>query len=406
MYFGCALRSDKNIEDENKFKIFELIEFMKLFFETRDYGAGINMYIIGVIYMSPEFDGEKWTDKNIKYTKSKKALEYNIKLDYAYIENNAETGVAENLAYRLLGSLDIIDELNIKDFDTESFRHDLISFFEEQSIKYDNKPLPEPSTSSAGDIPKTNLFHDSDGLFQISLMIHGIRYLDETRVAEVFRLLWEANPSYLPKIIGVNTPIKSPYSVESAQKVWNGSINNIGSKRLMFEGPNCKGNIICKQEGWNHVGLTIDRDTVLTKDGIERFIKLSKNLFLLINGVYGFSCFVKDYLSNLLVLDFRVCLGGISWLTLFGAPYVDMFGKEVLKTAPCLAEEFAENNFVLLASELPVPIKPALIRKQTKIKKHLGMEAFCGKNPPRTMEALEQSRSGFRSPNFRLYDLS
>ena len=47
-------------------------------------------------------------------------------------------------------------------------------------------------------------------------------------------------------------------------------------------------------------------------------------------------------------------------MTLFGPPYVEMFGKDVLQTVPCKAEEFAEDHVMLTAEEGPLPIKPDL----------------------------------------------
>jgi hypothetical protein len=108
---------------------------------------------------------------------------------------------------------------------------------------------------------------------------------------------------------------------------------------------------------------------------------------------------------------YETCIGGISWLTLFGAPYVEMFGKETLKTVPCIVEEFNEDQFLLLTSEEPIAATPELLALQERVRKHLGEDAFFRHEEKAkhlksyTAEELQEGKdvadkAGYRAPDF------
>jgi len=137
MKFGIAMYRSADIDKITI--IYPLAQKANSFLETRDYGAGVQDYIIGIICMSSEFD-YKWKEEKKKYYKTKRLLEYDIKLNYAQVENATENGIKQIFAGRWLDSLGVIEELKIKNFDTDKFREDLILFFEQNGIEWDKEP--------------------------------------------------------------------------------------------------------------------------------------------------------------------------------------------------------------------------------------------------------------------------
>lgn len=99
------------------------------FFKTKDYGPGLDTLLIGMICVAPEFDFFFKIRK--KYSKSKKSLEYDIKLDHERFKKADNKEIYEIVRREVLNSTDIVEELKVIDFDLEKFRKDLALFFEE-----------------------------------------------------------------------------------------------------------------------------------------------------------------------------------------------------------------------------------------------------------------------------------
>lgn len=396
-----------SIDVYNKITILRaLSQKVELFFKIREYGTGIQEYYVGIICVAPGFDF--FFKERKKYRKSKQILEYSIKLNYAQFENSTDSEIEKMVASSLIDSLGVVEELKIKNFNLNKFREDLILFFEQNGINWQNEANHNFIKTSSG---TTNQENDKfDLIYDIKLNIYGFKIFNEVHFAkEFFELLYSVNPTYRPEKIGLYEPLKIPFSIEEAQNLWiNSEIVEGFSNGIMFKGQLYKGSITWRQDNLNFIDLTISKELIFAKDGIEQFTDLAKRLFLWLNGVYGYSCFGIDILSGIQVFDFKKCLGGISWMTLFGPPYVEMFGKEVIQTAPCMVEEFEENRFLLLTSDEPVEIN---LEIQEKIKKHLGEDAFCNIEFSKTSVAMDDLISGcdkssterYRSPDLSSY---
>ncbi len=153
MYIGCAVYSNAN--PKKVIILNEILQKAKPFFETRDYGNGIQRYVIGIICMSPEFD--TFYNKNRKkYSRTKRLLEYDIRLNYARFEKATQKGIERMFAQMLINSLGIIEELKIQNFDTNRFREDLIRFFQEKGIKWDREPAALSSPHLISEMKEQN----------------------------------------------------------------------------------------------------------------------------------------------------------------------------------------------------------------------------------------------------------
>lgn len=246
---------------------------------------------------------------------------------------------------------------------------------------------------------------------EVSLIIYGFKKLGEEHFAEeFFQMLQDANKAYIPDKIGMSEPIKTPFSLEQAKIMWVESERFYSSfGNIMLKGKKFRGDIIWQNDNSNIIGLHISRELAIKNNGTERLTDLAKKLFLWANGAWGY----VNHSSNSMYtpgLSFRTCIGGIPWMALFGPPYVEMFGREVIETAPCKVEEFAENCFMLLTSDEPMPLTCELQETQARVKKHLGEDAFCRYDHPTrlTIEDMKAgkgrtSTEGYRSPDLSAY---
>ena len=219
---------------------------------------------------------------------------------------------------------------------------------------------------------------------EIHLVIHGGRSLNEIIFAqEFFGMLGETGAEYLPKKIGMYEPIKTPYTLENACQMWMESVKEMGFGCMDFVGNMINGSIRWKNYNLNSISIYISCDFLNSSEKIQKLISLVKKLFSWSNGLYGFVVHPSQS-SSMPGLSFETCLWGISWMTLFGLPYVKMFGKNTIETAPCMVEEFSENMFMLLTAPEPREQNQELIDAQLKVKKHLGEDAFWRREPLKT----------------------
>ena len=122
MYFGLVRTT--SIEVETNTNIADAIsDFLKDYLKGKDYGAGIEKMIIGIICIHPRFGN--FHKIKTKYTKSKKILESAVKLDFEKVLASSQAEVFAMLEQSIIGIVSIIDELKIQKFDTEQFRKDL-----------------------------------------------------------------------------------------------------------------------------------------------------------------------------------------------------------------------------------------------------------------------------------------
>lgn len=113
-------------------------------FKSRSYGNGVASIFIGIICVSPEFDFF-FKIRKPKYKRGKEkivhdgvehelesALRYDLKLNFKDINGETESRIATILEDQIIASLDIFDKLDIKDFDKEAFKVELIHFLKDK----------------------------------------------------------------------------------------------------------------------------------------------------------------------------------------------------------------------------------------------------------------------------------
>lgn len=147
MNFGLAL--NVSVEIKNKSMLIQsLSNELEEYFKTKQYGADIKTFTIGVVCISPQFE-PFFKEKKPKYIKGIKVInpdgipftleddfEYDVKIDFESFKNANEEEARKILAGKILLSLIVFEKIKskIKDFDMNSFKADLEEYFKNHNL--------------------------------------------------------------------------------------------------------------------------------------------------------------------------------------------------------------------------------------------------------------------------------
>lgn len=126
MEFGLSKEISKDVYDKADV-LTDISKELMNHFREKDYGNGIKNLAIGIICVGPEFDF--FFKERKKYTKSRKMLEYDVKLDHGKFKQSDEHGIRFMVSEKILSSMHILEDLKIPDFDGDGFKTDLKNFF-------------------------------------------------------------------------------------------------------------------------------------------------------------------------------------------------------------------------------------------------------------------------------------
>jgi hypothetical protein len=107
---------------------------------------------------------------------------------------------------------------------------------------------------------------------------------------------------------------------------------------------------------------------------LDQFIGFIKNLVGLVNPVYGDieNMALPDWDTP---LDLQKRLPDIPWVSIYGEPYIKMFGEKKIETAPfCKIERLPSGHYFLQATKSVKEPVPASVR--ASIRRHLGEDSF------------------------------
>ena len=131
MKFGLTQEISEDICTKGKI-LTEMANSMKEFFIDKSYGNGLNELYVGIVCVAPQF--EFFFKHKQKYTKSKKLIEYDVKLEHASFAQADDINIKKMVANGVINSLGILTELKVIDFNLEAFKADITSFFTEQGL--------------------------------------------------------------------------------------------------------------------------------------------------------------------------------------------------------------------------------------------------------------------------------
>jgi hypothetical protein len=138
--FACSASIEFKKTTKNG-EVKELSDKLEIFFKPRDYGSSIQSYIIGVIYVHPNFDPFFKVEKP-SYTEEENAIfhgvevhvyksfVFNIKLDFhAFLQSTKEEGL-KMIAGEIMKTLSGIKyPKKVADFNGAAFYKDIEDFF-------------------------------------------------------------------------------------------------------------------------------------------------------------------------------------------------------------------------------------------------------------------------------------
>lgn len=145
MIFNITIETEKEVGDKWKV-IQELANSMNEYFISKEYGQGIQKYLIGCILIKTRIGYENWYKKRVPRYKSNSLIKkldgstetinlftYDIKFDdseyNAFINSPIENG-RKILAHKLLDSLECLESLphKVKNFDKDKFKSDFTNY--------------------------------------------------------------------------------------------------------------------------------------------------------------------------------------------------------------------------------------------------------------------------------------
>ncbi|MDB5059587.1 MAG: hypothetical protein JWO59_3059 [Chloroflexi bacterium] len=222
----------------------------------------------------------------------------------------------------------------------------------------------------------------------------GIAQLVQRNIASadvgrpVMQLLHDLLPTYSPYRFGHFEPLKEvmeTFDVERLARQWEESFFWASKRRV------CEGSVWpqCDYNGHSAVYVTGKSEPALYTAAIEFMHRASQLLqpdFAYIHLFTEHQASVRaydvyyPYIRGVVTHELRKYLPDLVWGTIFGPPYVKLFGREVLLSAPAyLATETAEDTIYLQLTESLTDLQTqyeAVANVREAVKDHLGRDAF------------------------------
>lgn len=129
-----------------------------------------------------------------------------------------------------------------------------------------------------------------------------------------------------------------------------------------------------QQATFNSLRFSVDLDFLRDKENLRRFMGLGERLLVLLEPVQGsiWNLMLPEWCGP---IKLRVRHPELAWINYFGKPYIDLFGREQLLSAPCFRTfEIGKDIIALQMTENLFQPIPSDVR--SAVKKHLGEDAF------------------------------
>lgn len=229
-------------------------------------------------------------------------------------------------------------------------------------------------------------------LKEVSLSLSSLKDFQDTALAEqVLQAINEAGKDFIPDTYGedeVSEKIKyDPAHLDPLIRHWADE----GDERTVTQRSFASCWLVMKKRGkpktdylmhwqkdqqatFNSFHLAVELDYLSNQENLRRFMDLGHRLLVLLEPVQAriWNCMLPGWYAP---LDFQVRHPELAWINYFGRPYIDLFGREQLLSAPCFRTfEIGKDIIALqMTEDLFQPI-PSDVRYA--VKKHLGEDAF------------------------------
>jgi hypothetical protein len=134
----------------------------------------------------------------------------------------------------------------------------------------------------------------------------------------------------------------------------------------------------------NRIWMDLEARCFLGANGSDRLKKILIELVDWSQGVYGTVYYSGQAHKRIVQMTPLERLDQAYWLTFFGEPYLDMFGKEKLLSVQCHSiEEFKNGIIMQAAPRFDSPEMTDSDELLIALEEHLGPEAFAGRGYPK-----------------------
>lgn len=224
-----------------------------------------------------------------------------------------------------------------------------------------------------------------------SLSLSSLKDFQDANLAtSVLLEINKAEKGFIPDIYGKSEPLKLKYDPADSEpliRLWTDErsrtvdVQHTSASAWVLmekrEKPKTSYQMRWQKNQWarfNSFHFTIDLDYLRSEENLRKFIELSNHLLILLEPVQAniWNEMLPEWSEP---IDLRVRHPELAWINYFGKPYIDLFGREQLLSAPCFRTfEIGKDIIALqMTEDLFQPI-PSDVRYA--VKKHLGEDAF------------------------------
>jgi len=226
------------------------------------------------------------------------------------------------------------------------------------------------------------------------------------RMAALYQIL-DANESFRPLRWGFSEPVRrrfAPEALPEMEKLWD------RLHGLMFTRP--KKPRYWMDSMWTTHNLHgpasglwggIEAHFFKRQENIEAFLAFARDIFEWGEMLHGFACHqldykvknryqrIEDWGGGMKMLaegawgtDLYKCLPGVYWANFFSGLFVEWFGRERVRSAPCYRQEELPNGGILiLTASSPLGYDKSEVKElERALVAHLGPEIFFDRSDP------------------------
>ncbi|MFD1886473.1 hypothetical protein [Paenibacillus wenxiniae] len=225
----------------------------------------------------------------------------------------------------------------------------------------------------------------------ISMFLLATRNFQDPQFAKKIISMMNQHPYFVPTLYDSVTPLKNIFAMTNMPDMvdtWmniernNRSIDqNYASGDFIARGKRkCKIDYFAswiknQQVNFNLLSITLHIDEIIEQELFDEFMLVCTNFMNAVDPVYGEIGIEHSNNHKNNPINLRVRYPELNWISIFGKPYIELFGRDQLLSAPCYkVHEFGENIIGLQLTESICDDLSFEVR--SAVKKHLGEEAF------------------------------
>ncbi len=227
--------------------------------------------------------------------------------------------------------------------------------------------------------------------FSINMFLLSTKNFQDPQFAEKIIKMMNQHKYFVPTLYDSVTPLKKVFDMENMDEMVNTWMNTEKNDRSIDQNY-ASGDFIARgkrkskidyfaswiknqQVNFNLLSITLHVEEIIKKKLFDEFMLVCTNFMNAVDPVYGEIGIEHSNNNKNNPIDLRVRYPDLKWISIFGKPYIELFGRDQLLSAPCYkVHEFGEN---IIGLQLTESIFDDLsLEVRSAVKKHLGEEAF------------------------------